>query len=163
MQQLFIKFITEKEINLVENIKFSSKEVEAKHLYNMFMDGILPVNLWDHYGRLKIAHCYILKHGINSITASQNKETSLEYYWKRYLKNIGHENRWNCSLTYFWAKILWNTIRKYPTYSYTFDLLYLKESLLGINKLHLQYYSMGLLYSNIAKQIWVEPDLKNLL
>lgn len=133
----------------------NSQNISTKELAEQFEKCTLKLELWDHFGRLRIVYYSLMKYGwentINPIGWLCNN-------WRRYKKSIGHEHLWNYTLTRFWANILLNLQKKY---SYkTFRELYDNNPNIHNGSLYKEFYTNDILFSQYAKDNWVPPKLK---
>ncbi len=136
--------------------KLSSRSISTKELVILFEKCKLPLELWDHYGRLRIVSYAITKYGFQK---AFEQDSWLCMVWKKYKTSIGHGHLWHYTLTRFWGNIIYN-LHKKGIYS-SFDELYDKNPEIHFGKLFQKYYTNDVLFSKDARNHWVPPNLKN--
>lgn len=143
------------EVNNTSTI--TSKNISAIDMMKQFENETMPVSIWDHYGRLRMVYCSLVKYGLKNTI---DKNGWLCTNWKKYKASIGHGNLWHYTLTRFWTELLYSiaTQSKYNS----FADLYEKNSKLHSGKLFEEYYTRDALFTATARQNWVKPDLKNI-
>ena len=115
----------------------------------------MNLNLWDHYGRLRIVHYSLMKYGFaNTI----DPNGWLCKNWKKYKTSIGHGNLWHYTLTRFWATILY-CLQSKNKYS-TFSELYEKNPEVQNGSLFKEYYLDDIVFTTNARNNWVSPNKK---
>jgi len=141
--------------SIVENKgKMTSITIPITEMAKKFQDCTLELEMWDHYGRLRIVDYSLMKYGYKK-TIDPNGWLCTN--WRKYKTSIGHGNLWNYTLTRFWANILYNLQAKNNYKS--FNILYTSNPPIHNGKLFQQYYSNEVLFSDNAKNSWVEPNL----
>ena len=120
-----------------------------------FDKGTLPLEMWDHYGRLQIVYYSVVKFGL---PPTMQLNSWLCTKWKSYKESIGHGHLWNYTLTMFWAQIIAKLAPKYNN----FNELYADNTWIHNGNLYRSYYSDEIIFSSAAKNNWVKPDLKAL-
>jgi hypothetical protein len=134
----------------------SSVNISGLRLMDEFYKGTLPIELWDHYGRLRVVWCSLIRFGYDKTI---NPDGWLCSSWKRYKTSIGHGDKWNYTLTRFWIEILWK-IQKTYNYNNFYDL-YKNNINIHSGKLFQQYYGNEI-FTEKAKNGWIESSkLKN--
>uniref|UniRef100_A0A6C0AC63 Uncharacterized protein n=1 Tax=viral metagenome TaxID=1070528 RepID=A0A6C0AC63_9ZZZZ len=128
-----------------------SKTLSDEELLEMFETKTLPINSWDHYGRLRVVYLSIKK---KTFLDTINQKGWLCTHWKSYKKSIGHGNLWNFSLTRFWASIIYLIDEKGEYYS--FDAFYEANPKLHRGSLFKEYYGEEL-FTDEAKNNWLPP------
>ncbi len=132
--------------------KLTSANISNEELVKSFENTTLPLELWDHYGRLRIVHYSLITRGYqNTIDPNGWLCTS----WKKYKTSIGHGNLWHYTLTRFWTNILYELPQK-DNYK-TFNQLYNDNPDIHNGGLFRQYYSDDILFTPHARNHWVEP------
>lgn len=139
----------------IETNELSSKTIQALQLMDQFYNATLPIHLWDHYGRLRVVWCSIIKFGFEKTI---DKNGWLCNSWKKYKTSIGHGDKWNYTLTRFWVNILYG-IQQTNKY-YTFDELYINNPKIHSGKLFMDYYGNEI-FSEEAKNNWIQPTKLN--
>lgn len=131
-----------------------SKDIPLTEYIKQFEGKTLPLDKWDHYGRLRIVSYSLVKHGY---TKTIDPNGWLCTNWKAYKESIGHNHLWNYTLTRFWANILFELIanNKYESFYEMYDA----NKKIQNGKLFQQYYSNAVLFSDKARETWVPPDL----
>lgn len=135
----------------VDISKLSSKTINPIDLMKQFYNCTLPIDIWDHYGRLRVVWCSLVRFGLND---SINQNGWLCSSWKRYKTSIGHGDKWNYTLTRFWTETLWKlqALKKYKT----FDSLWQDNQHIQSGKLFQEYYGNEI-FSLEAKNNWIPP------
>lgn len=137
-------------------IKLNSQTISAIELAKNFKNGTLDLELWDHYGRLRIVFISLINNGYDETI---NPNGWLCKNWKKYKTSIGHGHLWHYTLTKFWVNIL-NDLLKIKKYD-NFNDLYKQNPKIQNGKLFQEYYSSEVLFSNEARSNWVKPNLKS--
>lgn len=149
----FIEKLNKAKVNEPSSTILTSKNISDIDLTQQFEDGTLPLVLWDHYCRLRIVYLG-LQHGINDAI---NKKGWLCKNWKKYKNGIGHGHLWNYTLTIFWVKQIYSLMDKDHK---SFSDIYNQNPHLHNGRLHEKYYSKSLIFSELAKHRYIEPDLQ---
>ena len=157
-KEIIYWFNSELEQNMSKKLKIiTSETINAKDLMDKFADGTLEIELWNHYGRLRVVWCSIVRFGFDQ---SIDPDGWLCNSWKKYKISIGHGDRWNYTLTRFWITLLYNIQKKYNYKS--FKTLYDSTPYIHSGKLFEEYYTREI-FSDQARQSWIEPTKKSLL
>jgi hypothetical protein len=152
--------------------KFTSDTIPTTILVDQFQNRTLPLEIWDHYGRLRIVYYALRTYGLNNTI---DKNGWLCTNWIRYKTSIGHGDLWHYSLTRFWAHILFNIMYRF-NYSHesvgkvaysgvltekydSFKNLYNDNPIIHSGRLFEKYYTRERLFSPHSRDNWVEPDL----
>lgn len=133
------------------NNSLTSRTINATQLMDEFYKETLPIELWDHYGRLRVVWCSIIRFGFEETIRPDGWLCSS---WKRYKTSIGHGDKWNYTLTRFWVNIL-TGIQESGKYK-TFNELYDNNPKIHSGKLFMEYYGNEI-FSDEAKNSWVKP------
>lgn len=128
-----------------------SRTLPDEDLLQMFENQTLPINSWDHYGRLRVVYLSIKKRGFLDTIKQDGWLCSS---WRKYKKSIGHEKLWNYTLTRFWASIIY-LIDEKNEYS-GFNHFYEANTKLHSGSLFKQYYGDEI-FSDKAKINWLPP------
>jgi len=139
-----------------QNITHTSHTIPINDLVLQFENTILPLDLWDHFGRLRIVFFYLCREGLKAL----EPDSVLCTKWKKYKTSIGHGKLWHYSLTRFWGLLLWKLYQQNS--NKTFEEIYNNTSAIHQGKIFLQYYSEKRIFSQKARDQWVAPDLKSL-
>ena len=131
-----------------------SKTINISEMVTQFENATLPLSLWDHFGRLRIVNYYLTEYGYEKTI---DKTGLLCTTWKKYKTSVGHEHLWNYTLTRFWINILFSLRKNDPFL--TFTQLYDKNTQIQYGSFFKNYYSEDVLFSQYAKDNWVEPNL----
>lgn len=134
-----------------DNNKLTSRTINATQMMNEFHKETLPIELWDHYGRLRVVWCSIIRFGFDETIKPDGWLCSS---WKRYKTSIGHGDKWNYTLTRFWVNILVG-IQESGKYK-TFNELYDNNPRIHSGKLFQEYYGNEI-FSDNAKNNWIKP------
>lgn len=145
---------SQKNKNLTQSSIVSSKTININDMVTQFEMSSLPLEIWDHFGRLRIVDYYLTNYGYNK-TIDINGPLCVS--WKKYKTSVGHEKLWNYTLTRFWTNILYSLHKKEP--NLTFEQIYEKYTYLQFGSLFKKYYSDDVIFSQKAKNSWVEPNL----
>jgi hypothetical protein len=129
----------------------TSRTITATQLMDEFYKETLPIELWDHYGRLRVVWCSIIRFGFDQTIL---KDGWLCESWKRYKTSIGHGDKWNYTLTRFWINVLAG-IQESGKYK-TFNELYDNNPKIHSGKLFMEYYGNEI-FSDEAKNNWIKP------
>lgn len=141
-----------------KEIKITSTTINSDVMVQQFQNATLPLQIWDHYGRLRIVHYSLMKYGYAN-TIDQNGW--LCKHWKIYKTTIGHGNLWHYSLTRFWVNIIYNLQQK--NNHKTFDELYNANTFLHNGSLFKKYYSDDVIFTQKARNEWIPPNLNNFI
>lgn len=133
------------------NNKLTSRNINAVQLMDEFHKETLPIELWDHYGRLRVVWCSIVRFGFEETIRPDGWLCSS---WKRYKTSIGHGDKWNYTLTRFWVNVLMG-IQESGKYK-TFNELYDNNPRIHSGKLFTEYYGNEI-FSDEAKNGWIQP------
>lgn len=134
----------------------TSRNISIKKMVELFENNQLPLLFWDHYGRLRLVHFY----ATNNMKDTLDPNGVLCRNWRQHKQSIGHGNLWNYTLTMFWAKLM---IKLQLEHKYkTFDELYKNNPELHRGSLFREYYSDEIIFSNQARNMWIDPDKKAL-
>lgn len=134
--------------------EMTSKTIGSKEMMKEFENCTLPMTLWDHFGRLRVVFLSLTKFGYENTIDPNGWLCS---NWKKYKMSIGHAHLWNYSLTRLWVNIIVKAIRN--TASSNFDELYQRNPHLSNGKLHMQYYTSDVLFTDQARNSYVPPNL----
>lgn len=145
------KKLTTLALNNKMSTKITSKNIKAIQLMNAFYNTSLPIDLWDHYGRLRVVWCSIIKFGFEETI---KKDGWLCSSWKKYKTSIGHGDKWNYTLTRFWINVLAG-IQETGKYK-SFSQLYEANPKIHSGKLFMEYYGTEL-FTEEAKNNWIKP------
>ena len=133
----------------------SSRTTQINDMVSQFEDETLPLELWDHYGRLRIVNYSLINYGFGETV---NPDGWLCTNWKKYKVSIGHGKLWNYSLTRFWANIL-NDIQQ--TFKYkSFAEMYDNHPQIQSGSYFKKFYS-DVVFTPEARNTWIPPDLIN--
>jgi hypothetical protein len=143
------------EIEKTEKTVSLSRTINISEMVTQFENATLPLSIWDHFGRLRIVNYYLTEYGYNKTI---DKTGPLCTSWKKYKTSVGHEKLWNYTLTRFWINILHSLHQKHP--SLTFTQIYDKYTQIQYGSFFKNYYSEDVLFSQFAKENWVEPNLE---
>ncbi|AYV75730.1 MAG: hypothetical protein Terrestrivirus2_238 [Terrestrivirus sp.] len=120
-----------------------------------FLDCTLPLEEWDHKTRLMIVYYSLRKYGLLN---SLDKTGWLCTSWKMYKESIGHADLWHYTLTCFWVKMINRSMSRYPD----FESLYVNNKDLQSGRLFTQYYSNEVLFTDLARNSWIAPNIKSI-
>lgn len=131
-----------------------------EELLSLFRLAQLPMNEWNHENRLRIVYLHLIRFGYaNSIKI----DGELCKNWINYKTTIGHSELWNYTITRFFIEFIYKIINNDKSMNNFNDIWYCKKyEFLKNGKLFLDYYSRERLFSENAKNNFVEPDLKNI-
>jgi hypothetical protein len=135
--------------------KTTSISIPTIDLVEKFQNCSLELDIWDHYGRLRIVHYSLQTFGINDTV---NPNGWLCSNWKKYKTTIGHGNLWHYTLTCFWAYVIYDLMSNHKNF---YDL-YIDNPQIHNGHLFQQYYSQDILFTPHARNNWVEPNLKKI-
>lgn len=153
-------------------IKLTSHTIPTSKLVDQFVNRTLPLDIWDHYGRLRIVYYALKTYGLNNTI---DKTGWFCTNWIRYKTSIGHGDLWHYTLTRFWTHILFNLVYQFNysrdaatqiAYSGvlmdkydSFEKLYDDNPVIHSGRLFEKYYTRERLFTPLARENWVEPDL----
>ena len=123
-------------------------------MVTQFENSSLPLTIWDHYGRLRIVNHYLEKYGYQR---TSDIDGPLCVAWKKYKTSVGHEKLWNYTLTRFWINVLYSLHKKEPYL--TFAQIYERYTDIQFGSFFKKYYSDDVIFSQLAKNTWIEPNL----
>lgn len=132
----------------------SSKTININDMVTQFENSSLPLTIWDHYGRLRIVNHYLEKYGYQR---TSDIDGPLCVAWKKYKTSVGHEKLWNYTLTRFWINVLYSLHKKEPYL--TFSQIYERYTDIQFGSFFKKYYSDDVIFSQLAKNTWIEPNL----
>jgi hypothetical protein len=135
----------------IKNQNLNSHTIHAVNLMTQFNKATLPIELWDHYGRLRVVWCSLQRFGYENTIS---KDGWLCTSWKRYKTSIGHGDKWNYTMTRFWSTVIWN-MQKHKQYK-TFSELYNDNENIHSGRLFQKYYGDEI-FSEHAKNNWIPP------
>jgi hypothetical protein len=138
-------------------IKYTSTTIPIKTMALQFQNETLDIELWDHYGRLKIVYYAIITYGYSEAI---NPNGWLCSNWKKYKTSIGHGHLWHYTLTRFWATVLYILLSSHYK---SFDELYKNNPQIQKGSLFKEYYSDDVLFTPHARNNWIAPNLKHLV
>jgi hypothetical protein len=149
--------------NIMEKQEISKKDnnyYDDDSLLSLFNTSQLPIKDWHHENRLRIVYLHLVKFGyLNCI----NQSGELCKNWIKYKTSIGHSELWNYTITRFFIEIIYKIMindKEMKTFYYIWHNE--RYKFLQNGKLFLDYFSREKLFSDYAKNNWVEPDLKKL-
>lgn len=140
-----------------KNQIITSANMPIKEFVTKFKNNELNINLWDHYGRLRIVYYAIRRYGYDDCI---NQYGWLCENWKKYKNSIGHGKLWHYTLTRFWVNIINDILLVYDYPS--FSELYKHHPEIHNGKLFEKYYSHDVLFSEKARNSWIPPNLTDL-
>jgi hypothetical protein len=142
-----------------KDVNESSRTMSIGKMVEQFVKMTLPLNIWDHYGRLRMVHYSLVTKGYED---SVNPFGWLCTHWKQYKTSVGHENLWHYTMTRFWTEYLYAYMKKAPeTFNVVkFDDFYNMYPELQDGKLTKKYYSNDVLFSPVARTTWIPPHLQ---
>lgn len=135
-----------------EHLGLTSITIPVDLMAEQFQKCTMKLDLWDHYGRLKIVYYSLKKYGLSGTI---NSEGWLCTNWRKYKSSIGHGNLWNYTLTRFWAHILYNRMHECSD----FHSLYNLYPEIQNGRYFQKFYTNDILFSSYAKNHWIEPNL----
>ena len=138
----------------VQPRSYTSRTIPMKLMAKKFDDCKLELELWDHFGQLKLVDYAI---GTYGYVNTMDPNGWLCITWKRYIKSIGHGHLWNYTLIRFWTKILY-TLQVENQYE-TFAELYNNNPQIHNRRFFQHYYSNDVIFSPRARTHWVLPNL----
>ena len=115
--------------------------------------GTIPNHAFRHRDHLRLAWIYLRESDLD--TAVRRLRQSI----KRYAQHQGAGHRYHETLTQAWARIVALAIAETPHADAFGALLAARAHLLDKN-LPIKHFSPGLLWSDHARERWVEPDLR---
>jgi hypothetical protein len=129
-------------------------------LAKSFISCTLPKIEWTHDAHLKVGLWHLLNY------SERDALEKLRVRIKRYNVSCGIENTENMgyheTITQFYLLLIKRFLAQIDT-SQSIDILADKLiELYGDNRFLYEYYSRDCLFSKLARQEWVEPDLKTL-
>lgn len=148
----FYQQIQNTKVVKLEN-QYTSRTIPIEEMAAKFEDKSLEMELWDHFGRLRIVHYYLSKNGFKQ-TIDQNGE--LCKHWKAYKTSVGHGRLWNYTLTRFWTNIIYQMMELHKGKS--FEQMYDATPSVQNGSLHKKYYYDETIFSDTARNNWVAPD-----
>ena len=148
----FVEKMDNNTVSLSKDNTLNSKTIDMDEMVRQFENKTMPIKLWNHYGRLRMVLYSLKKYGFKDTV---DYDSWLCKTWRAYKTSIGHKNLWNYSLTRFWACILY---KLYKT-DKSKDISYWMETkdFLSNGNLHKDFYDFNVLFSDYARENWVEP------
>ncbi len=141
--------------SLVLNFKPLPKNLlSLEELVKQFVDCELSIENWNHLNRLRLVYFSLKNFGYDKTI---NQSGWLCVSWNKYKNTIGHTHLWNYTLTKFWVDQIFSLMLKNPKTD--FAQLYSEHDFLSDGNLHTKYYSNEILFSDKARNQWVEPNL----
>ena len=135
--------------------RYTESTIPIKQMANEFEQCTLPLEMWNHYGRLKIVYYSLCKYGF---TDTINPNEWLCTNWIKYKTSIGHGNLWHYTLTRFWASIIYKLMQSYKN----FNDLYTNNPEIQSGQYFKKFYTDSILFTPYAKTNWVPPNLNQL-
>ena len=133
----------------------SESEIEA--IVRAFESCTTGRDEFNHQGHLVVAAWYL--HKSTPEAAFDKMRTGLLRFLDHH--KVGRA-KYNETLTMFWIKVVQNVFQQVEPDVSFLDLTNTILGRLGNSRLVLQYYSEKLLWSEEARNRWVEPDLRKL-
>eukprot|EP00698_Gefionella_okellyi_P004700 TRINITY_DN14296_c0_g1_i1.p1 TRINITY_DN14296_c0_g1~~TRINITY_DN14296_c0_g1_i1.p1 ORF type:complete len:303 (+),score=31.85 TRINITY_DN14296_c0_g1_i1:130-909(+) len=133
----------------------TSLDMLDAEMCELFAKQLLPIGVWDHYGRLRIVYLALTNHGLED---SINPSGWLCSSWQRYKESIGHGHLWNYSLTRFWVELIHRQMSSAAPKT-SFAELFAANADWANGSLHAKYYSQDVIFSERARKEWVPPNL----
>jgi len=129
--------------------------IDLQELVKQFVDCELSIENWNHLNRLRLVYFSLKNFGYSSTIS---KTGWLCVCWNRYKNTIGHTHLWNYTLTKFWIDKINELIEKNPQMN--FAEIYNKYTYLSNGNLHKEYYTNEVLFTDYARNNWIEPNLQ---
>lgn len=140
-----------------ETIKQTSETIKTSELISHFENCSLPLNIWNHYTKLRLIHYSLRIYGFDKTV---DQKGWLCTNWKNHEISIGRNYMWNYTMVRFWIYMIYLIQQKHRYKN--FKELYNKNLNLHNGAHYKEYYSDDHIFSNNAKNNWVLPNLKNL-
>jgi len=115
----------------------------------------IPNDQFRHRDHLRLAWIYLRRHG------RPEAGTRIVESIQRYAAHNGAPGKYHETITLAWMDLVYCAMRSLPETAAFDELLRAFPHLLQKSELA-QYYSSGLLQSDTARRVFVEPDLKPL-
>tara|TARA_Y100000780_G_scaffold232576_1_gene267080 strand:+ start:25000 stop:25809 length:810 start_codon:yes stop_codon:yes gene_type:complete len=130
----------------------NNSSINIDKLINLFQTSTLPLEYWNHKNRLRLIYTAIK---LRNYSKTIKDDSWLCFYWKKYLIETNQEKLYNYTLIRFWIEIIYSLINKYNT----FEELYQKNPQISNSNMVFEYYSKQKLFSQLAKNKFIKPDL----
>src|SRR5438270_4241740 len=124
-------------------------------LARAFERGEIRNEDFHHVSHLRVAWVYL-----SESQSTEEAAERLSVTLKRFAASAGKPEKYHETVTRFWTELLAKL--RDSTGSVQFDQLVVRNPQLLEKNFSLQYYSRDLLFSDLARTTWVEPDLKPL-
>ncbi len=149
--------------NIMDKQQINKKETKYytdDNLLSLFNTSQLPMKDWHHENRIRIVYLHLIKFGYSNCI---NQNGELCKNWIKYKTSIGHSELWNYTITRFFIEIIYKII-SFDKHIKTFNDIWYSDTykFLQNGKLFLDYYSREKLFSEYAKNNWVEPNLRQI-
>jgi hypothetical protein len=151
-------FIEQLQQNEIKMFNINEYNYQNKQLIREFESLNLPIRLWNHYGKLRLMHNYLL---INEYKTLVSNMSILYVTWKKYINHIKQKFTWNYTLFAFWLNILQKLKLKYK-YKYKYENfvdLCKKYTFITNEFYYKKFYSDELIQTEYAKEYIAQPDL----
>jgi hypothetical protein len=132
----------------------NSNEYNDDELITLFHTQQLPMKNWNHKERLRIVWIHLVRYGYENCI---NQNGILCKNWKKYKDSIGHSELWNYTITRFFIELLFPLTKKYKSLNQIWNDMnfgHLKDG-----KLFLKYYTRETLFSEKAKNEYIQPNI----
>ena len=110
---------------------------------------------FPHQSHIRMAWLYLRAEGLEAGTVKIREGI------QRFANSLSATNKYHETITVFWARVVYQAITQTPDIS-DFDEFVERHPRLLDKRLISQYYSADVISSPLARQQWVEPDLKPL-
>lgn len=142
-----------------ENPNIWRYESEILELIYAFESRLLPLSHWTHFAHLTVGVYYLRAYGLDA--AFQRLKNHIIAYNESVGVPNSPERGYHETITLFWLKWLFFNVLEQNQSSKT--LKEICNSLADLDKnILLEYYSLDIIKSPLARQTWIEPDRKEI-
>ena len=114
----------------------------------------IPNHLFRHRDHVRVAWLYITRDGPEQATSAMQRAI------QRFARHQGHQHKFNVTLTVLWVRLVAAHAAHHRCL--TFDEFAETNAALLDKDLVLQFYTRERLFSEAARQRWLDPDLRSL-
>ncbi|WP_299123717.1 hypothetical protein [uncultured Tenacibaculum sp.] len=132
----------------------SHNELTDKKFILQFENCSLNPSLFSHEAHIRLAWIYIKKYGC------QKAEERVQKYLKAFVKHVGATDKYNTTLTIAAIKIVAHFIKKSDKNNFKEFILEHPQLNTNFKLLINSHYSIDIYNSILAKEKYMEPDLK---
>lgn len=131
-------------------------ESEIQRLVHAFEQGSLPNSEFNHHAHMTVALWYLMHYSYPDAVIE------MRTHIRHFASAHGQSQLYNETITLFWLKLLRHLLDRADPAAPFAETVYRILSDWGSMLFVFKHYSQELVFSDAAKQSWVEPDLRPL-